>query len=88
LRHRNKPIENREYARWSDRVLEGSDMYEQHQKFRDFAARLNIALLERQAAAYPRPLLHIENKNDCHETVAVIAERFRASINASSQPVT
>ena len=73
---RLKRIENREYARWGDRVRAGGDMYEQQQKFREFAATRNLALIEQQAAAYPCPLLHIDSTEDYHATAASIAERF------------
>ena len=56
------PAQHREYARWGDRVREGGDMYEQQQKFREFAGKRNIALLEQQAASYPCPPSTLETQ--------------------------
>jgi shikimate kinase len=83
---RMKRIENREYVRWGDRVREGGDMYEQQQKFRAFAATRNLALFEQQAAAYPCPLLRIENTEDCNATATSIAKRFYTDFACSRTP--
>jgi len=73
---RMKRIEEREYTRWGDRVLEGGDMYESQQKFREFAANRNIAELEQRAAAYPCPVIEIDSTEDYREVAANIADRF------------
>lgn len=73
---RMKRIEEREYARWGDRVLEGGDMYESQQKFRKFAANRDVAELEQRVSAYPCPIIEIDSTEDNHEVAASIAERF------------
>jgi 8-oxo-dGTP pyrophosphatase MutT (NUDIX family)/thymidylate kinase len=73
---RLKRIEDREYERWGDRVRPGGDMYEQEQKFREFAAARDIAQLEESASAFGCPLLHIDGTDDYREMAADIAKRF------------
>ncbi|MDR1299161.1 MAG: NUDIX domain-containing protein, partial [Oscillospiraceae bacterium] len=73
---RLKRIENREYARWGERVRPGGDMYEQQEKFRAFAAARDIAQLEEGASAFACPRLHIDGTADYRETAADIAKRF------------
>ena len=57
---RMKRIENREYARWGDRVREGGDMYESQQKFREFALTRDVGLLEHRALKYACPVLRVD----------------------------
>ena len=55
-----KRIENREYARWGDRVCEGGDMYERQKEFREFAATRDIELLKQAASLYSCPILRVD----------------------------
>ncbi len=75
---RMKRIEEREYTRWGDRVLEGGDMYESQQKFREFAANRNLAELEQRVAAYPCPVIEIDSTEDYHEVAANITEWLKS----------
>ena len=78
---RLKRLKNREIARWGDRVCQGGDLYESQQKFREFAATRDVALLEQRALAYPCPLLHVDGINDCHATAVSIVEYFYTKRN-------
>ncbi|HOG01845.1 MAG TPA: AAA family ATPase [Clostridia bacterium] len=69
---RMKRIENREYARWGDRVCEGGDMYASQKKFKEFAAARDIGLLEQSACAYSCPVLRIDGTKTLKEIVDMI----------------
>ena len=71
---RMKRIENREYARWGDRVCEGGDMYESQKKFREFSATRDVGLLEQRASRYSCPTLHIDGTKTQEETKSTIIE--------------
>jgi len=73
---RMKRIEEREYVRWGERVLEGGDMYESKQKFKRFAANRDVAELERRVEKYSCPVIEIDSTEDYRTTAANIAERF------------
>jgi len=53
-------IVNREYERWGDRVRKGGDMYEQQQRFREFAASRDISQIDQRACLYACPILQID----------------------------
>ena len=72
---RMKRIEDREAARWGDRVREGGDMYEQQMGFKTFAATRDIGLVERRASVYACPLLHIDGTED-YRTIAADLKRI------------
>jgi ribosomal protein S18 acetylase RimI-like enzyme/cytidylate kinase len=73
---RIKRIENREYARWGERVCEGGDMYESQTKFREFAATRDVALLEQGALKYACPILQVDGTQDIHETIKQITQQY------------
>ena len=73
---RKKRIEERDYARWGDRVQIGGDMYESQQSFKRFAANRDTDELERQVERYPCPLIEIDSTEDYRKTAANITERF------------
>lgn len=75
---RMKRIENREYARWGDRVCEGGDMYESQKKFREFAATRNVGLLEQSASLYLCPILRVDGtkaQKDNLDEIAAVQEK-------------
>ena len=74
---RMKRIENREYARWGDRVHECGDMYESQKKFREFAATRDVGLLEQRALRYSCPILRVDGTR----TMKEIIDEILASIN-------
>jgi thymidylate kinase len=74
---RMKRIENREYARWGDRVHECGDMYESQKKFREFAATRDVGLLEQRALRYSCPILRVDGTRTQKE----IIDEILASIN-------
>mgnify|MGYP000915209234 CR=1 FL=1 len=74
---RMKRIEEREYARWGDRVLEGGDMYESQQNFRSFVANRDIAELEQRAEKYPCPVIELDSTDDMHINIAKIVEHYQ-----------
>ncbi|HWT76119.1 MAG TPA: AAA family ATPase [Mobilitalea sp.] len=90
---RMKRIENREYARWGDRVCEGGDMYEQQHKFREFAASRDIPQLEQRALLYLCPILRVDStkalKENIDEILAYINTRnhYDTLIDENNDPV-
>jgi adenylate kinase family enzyme len=68
-RIRMKRIENREYARWGDRVCEGGDMYESQKKFREFAATRDVGLLEQSSLKYSCPVVYYDGTKTPGEIV-------------------
>lgn len=63
-------IDIRENARWGDIIREGGDMYESRQKFRDFAATRDVALLEQAATLYLCPVLLFDGTQKLRELTA------------------
>lgn len=76
---RMKRIENREYARWGDRVYEGGDMYESQRKFREFAATRDIGLLEQSALEYACPVVYYDGTKTLGEIVDEILTHIVSS---------
>ena len=72
-----KRIEEREYARWGDRVQIGGDMYESQQRFKRFAANRDVTELEQRVERYPCPFIEIDSTVDWRKNTAIIAERFQ-----------
>lgn len=74
---RMKRIENREYARWGNRVCEGGDLYETQKKFRAFALTRDVGLLEQNTKKYSCPVLRINGTKTPEEIKNKIIE-FRS----------
>jgi shikimate kinase len=66
---RMKRIEDREYTRWGDRVLECGDMYESQRKFKEFAATRDIGLLEQRALRYSCPIIRFDGTRMRNEII-------------------
>jgi kanamycin kinase/aminoglycoside 3'-phosphotransferase-3 len=79
---RMKRIENREYARWGDRVCEGGDMYESQQKFRKFAATRDVSLLEQAVSLYLCPILRVDGTKPLTELAHDIEQALLPSFPA------
>lgn|GEM_PF-789806 len=90
---RMKRIENREYARWGDRVCRGGDMYETQKKFREFAARRDVGLLEQRALEYSCPVVYYDSTRTPGEIVDEILtyintlNHYDALIDENNDPV-
>ena len=90
---RMKRIENREYARWGDRVCESGDMYESQKKFREFASTRDVGLLEQSALKYSCPLLRVDSTKTPGEIVNEILSyintlnHYDALIDENNDPV-
>ena len=74
---RMKRIENREYARWGDRVCEGGDMYESQKKFREFASTRDVGLLEQSALKYSCPVFRVDGTKAPEEIKSKIIEYMK-----------
>jgi len=70
---RMKRIEAREYARWGDRIHEGGDMYESHQKFKDFAANRDDFKIEQQMDLFTCPVIEIDSTENYRAIAKYIA---------------
>jgi len=90
---RMKRIENREYARWGDRVCEGGDMYESQKKFREFAATRDVGLLEQRALEYSCPVVYYDGTKTPGEIVDEVLtyintrNHYDALIDENNDPV-
>ena len=76
---RMQRIENREYARWGDRVCEGGDMYKFQLEFKKFAASRDISLIEQRVSMYKCPALHIDSTEDLLANATKIAQQYLKS---------
>ena len=76
LELRMERIKQREYDKFGTRVLEGGDMYEQTQKFNDFAASRDLSRIEQWAETLICPVIRIDGALDWRENAANIAKRF------------
>ena len=90
---RMKRIENREYARWGERVCEGGDMYESQKKFREFASTRDISSFEQSALKYPCPILRIDStktlKDNMNDILTYINtfDHYDTLIDGNNDPV-
>jgi hypothetical protein len=71
---RMKRIENREHARWGDRVCEGGDMYASQKKFREFAFTRDVRLLEQSALKYSCPVFRVDGRKTPEKIKSEIVE--------------
>ena len=76
LELRLERIKNRAYEQHGARILKGGDMYEQEQKFLDFAASRSVARIEEWAKTLTCPLIRIDGTVDLRINAAYVAEQF------------
>lgn len=80
-------IDNRQYKRWGDRVRQGGDMYEQQQKFREFAASRDIPLLEQRASLYSCPILQVDGTKTLEENIDEILAYSKLAQLKDGRPI-
>lgn len=76
LEIRLKRIQQREYWKHSERILEGGDLFDQHLKFIDFVASRSFTKIEQWAGALQCPLLCIDGTMDISDNVNLIIEHY------------
>lgn len=73
---RLKRIEQRGYEQYGARVLTGGDMYEQRQKFTEFAASRSLTPIEQWAKTLACPVIRIDGTEDWRTNAAFIAKQL------------
>jgi len=69
-------IKQRDYERYGKRVCKGGDMYEQHQKFIEFAASRPLTRIEQWAGTLACPVIRVDGTVDMRTNAANIAKRY------------
>lgn len=77
---RMERIKKRAYQKHGKRILEGGDMYEQEQKFFNFAALRPISNIERWAETLTCPIIHVNGTEDWRMNAANIATQIRSAV--------
>ena len=78
---RLRRVEQRQIARFGERVLEGGDMFEQEAAFRAFVAKRSENEVEARAARLACPVLRLDATRPIEESVAlIIAEMKKLNI--------
>lgn len=72
---RLKRIQQREYRKYNERILEGGDLVDQHMEF-VFVAGRSLTKIEEWADALQCPLLCIDGTMDISNNVNLILEHF------------
>jgi len=70
-------IKKRAYEQYGKRVLKGGDMYEQEQKFFDFAASRDLSRIDQWAETLTCPIIRVDGAEDWRINAVKIAEKFR-----------
>ena len=73
---RRRRIEEREYERHGERVREGGDMFEQQQKFLDFAMSRSLMPIEQWLEKLTCPVLRVDGTKDISENVKWIVSQY------------
>jgi adenylate kinase family enzyme len=80
LELRMERIEQREYERHGERVLEGGDMYEARKNFLAFAASRNLSRIDQWAETLTCPVIRIDGTEDWRVIAINIAEKWKAKV--------
>ena len=81
LELRMERIKKRAYEQYGERVLKGGDMYEQEQKFFDFAASRPLFEIDQWAETLTCPIIHVDGTSDWRINAVNIAEQFNRKKN-------
>jgi uridine kinase len=76
LEIRMERIKQRAFEQHGERVLKGGDMYEQEQKFFNFAASRLLSVIEHWAESLDCPVVHVDGTIDWRINAVNVAERF------------
>ena len=76
LELRMERIEQREYDRHGERVLESGDMYESRKNFLAFAASRNLSRIDQWAETLACPIIRIDGTTNWRINAANIADKF------------
>lgn len=85
-------INKREYERFGKRILEGGDLYENHQRFLDLAARYDLdgspsmKTHEQWADSLPCKVIRINGKDSLLNSMELISNVYRELIYRFTQP--
>lgn len=75
---RMERIRNRSFQKFGDRMLPGGDLYEQEQKFFDFARSRAENLVEEWAASLSCPVIRVDGTKSVVENIKFIIAQIRS----------
>ena len=73
---RMKRIEQREFEKFGDRVLEGGDMYDSSKKFRAFAASRSVSVIEEWGQTLECPVVCADGCRDYRDVAVEVARLY------------
>jgi cytidylate kinase len=76
LELRMERIKRRAFEKHGNRVIEGGDMYEQSQKFFDFAASRSLIFIEQYAETLACPVIRVDGTLDWRENASNISAKY------------
>ena len=79
---RMRRIDQREQARFGDRVRIGGDMYEQQLRFRAWAAARDLSKIDAWAQTLACPVIHVDGTKAIAENADAIARKIKGDFNA------
>lgn len=71
---RMERIKKRSFDKFGDRVLPGGDMYEQEQKFFEFASKRNAGFVEAWLGTVSRPVIRLDGTRSIADSVGEILQ--------------
>jgi adenylate kinase family enzyme len=81
LAMRLERFDQREYVRHGERVSQGGDMYESHNKFRDHIANRPLEKIDRWGETLTCPVIRMDTTVDWRVNAELIAEKYESIIN-------
>lgn len=81
LEIRLKRIQQREYMKYRERILEGGDLYNQHIRFIDFVATRSLSKIEQWGGTLKCPLIHIDGSREISDSINFIVGHYRHAIS-------
>ena len=76
LELRIERVKQRDIEKFGERIIEGGDMYEQHQKFIEFVASRPLSRIEQWEEPLACPVIRADGVVDYRQTAVDIANRF------------
>ena len=77
-------VRSRSFEKFGDRILPGGDLYEQEERFFDFAASRNEKLVEEWIRSLSCPVIRVDGTKPVEENAELLKASFRAAVGLGS----
>lgn len=77
-------VKSRSFEKFGDRILPGGDLYEQEERFFDFAASRNEKLVEEWIRSLSCPVIRVDGTKPVEENAELLKASFQAAVGPGS----